>query len=222
MKYASLLLLACFSALAQPRIVYSKSFPGSVPPFVLITLDPSGAGVYKEGVDDDQPLKFRIKKEEADQIFALAAKLEHFRRPLESGLPVAKMGQKKFRWEDGAAKPNEVEFNYSQDPDARTLLDWFERMTETEQHFIAVERAVKFDKLGANKAILQMQAALERNRLVALEQFLPLLDRVAKNESYLNMARERAAGLADWIRNGPPPPAEEPKPEAEKPAAPKP
>ncbi|MBK5290923.1 MAG: hypothetical protein JJE04_04410, partial [Acidobacteriia bacterium] len=60
-------------------------------------------------------------------------------------------------------------------------------------------------KLGAHKALLQMHAAMERNRLVALDQFLPLLDRVVKNDSYLNMARERAASLAEWIRNGPPP-----------------
>jgi hypothetical protein len=49
--------------------------------------------------------------------------------------------------------------------------------------------------------LLQMQAAMERGRLVATDQFLPWLDRVAKNESYLNMARERAASLADTIRN---------------------
>ena len=42
---------------------------------------------------------------------------------------------------------------------------------------------------------------MERNRLVGLPQYLPMLDRVAKNDSYLHMARERAASLADFIRN---------------------
>ena len=32
--------------------------------------------------------------------------------------------------------------------------------------------------------------------------FLPLLDRVVKNESYLNMARDRAGAIAETIRNG--------------------
>jgi hypothetical protein len=35
---------------------------------------------------------------------------------------------------------------------------------------------------------------------VGREQFVPLLDRVAKNESFINLARERAARLADTLR----------------------
>lgn len=193
-------LLAAVPALAQPRLVYSKSFPGSVPPWVQITLERDGKAVYKESPDDEQPLKFEMSKEETSQIYGLAEKLEYFKNPLESGLKVANMGMKTFRWEDGA-KSQEQKFNYSQDETARALQDWFEKMTESEQLFIAVERAVRYDKLGANKALLQLQAAMERGRLVGAAQFLPMLDRVIKNESFLHMARERAGALADSIRN---------------------
>ena len=193
-------LLAAVPALAQPRLVYSKSFPGSVPPWVQITLERDGKAVYKESPDDEQPLKFEMSKEETSQIYGLAEKLEYFKNPLESGLKVANMGMKTFRWEDGA-KSQEQKFNYSQDETARALQDWFEKMTESEQLFIAVERAVRYDKLGANKALLQLQAAMERGRLVGAAQFLPMLDRVIKNESFLHMARERAGVLADSIRN---------------------
>ena len=48
-----------------------------------------------------------------------------------------------------------------------------------------------------------MQITMERNRLVAPEQFLPLLDRIAKNESYLHISRERAAAIAEEIRKSP-------------------
>ncbi|MCC6391233.1 MAG: hypothetical protein IT167_11575 [Bryobacterales bacterium] len=81
-------------------------------------------------------------------------------------------------------------------------------MTESAQYRIMLEKTVRFDKLGVNNAVLRLQAAMERNRLVAPEQFLPMLDRVVKNESYLHMARERAAALADLIRNGNKPKAE--------------
>lgn len=202
MKLAILILFAA-AAFAQPRIVFSKSFPGSAPPWVEITLERDGKAVYKESPDDQQPLPFQLKKEETDQIFELAGKVDHFKRTLESGLPVAKMGEKTFRWLDGTAK-HEATFNYTQDADAQTLLQWFEKMTETEQHFIAVERAVKFDKLGTNKALLRMQAAMERDRLVGLDQFLPLLQRVAKNSSFLHMDQDRAKTLIDWIQNGRP------------------
>jgi hypothetical protein len=206
MKAGLLFLLGAAAAFADPRIVFSKSFPGSSPPWVEITLERDGKAVYKEAPDDPQPIPFQLKKEEADQIFDLAVKVGHFRRALESGLPVARMGEKTFRWMDGAAK-QEVKFNYTQDVDGQALLQWFEKMTETEQHFIAVERAVKFDKLGTNKALLRMQAAMERERLVGLGQFLPLLDRVTKNATFLHMDQERAKTLIDWIQNGRPQPA---------------
>ena len=185
---------------AAPRITYSKSFPGSTPALVIITFDPDGQVVYKESAEDDFPIKMSLKKEDADAIFQLAGKLDRFKRQLESGLPVARMGEKVFRWEDGA-ETNSVKFNYSQDADAKIIYEWFEKITETAQHYIAMERSVKFDKLGVNKALLQFQAAMERGRLVSLDVFLPLLDRVVKNDSYLHMARERAGAVADSIRN---------------------
>jgi hypothetical protein len=109
------------------------------------------------------------------------------------------MGLKTFAFEDGGEK-HEIQFNYSQDLTAQALQDWFERITETESHFVNLDRTVHYDKLGVNEVLLQLQITWERKRLVAPEQFLPLLDRVAKNESFLHIARERAAELVDAIR----------------------
>jgi hypothetical protein len=195
--------LMAAAAWAEGRIFYSKSFPGSSPPYVEITLERTGQVVYKESADDPQPVKFELPAEEAELIFALAQKLDYFSRPLESGLAVAKMGDKTYRWED-PPKKNEVKFNYSMDLDARAIQDWFEKMSETVQLYLYLERAVKFDKLGTNKVLLLLQAAMDRNRVVGGPQFLPLLDRVVKNSSYLNMARERAAVIAATIRAGKP------------------
>jgi hypothetical protein len=73
-------------------------------------------------------------------------------------------------------------------------------MAEAQSHLVNLERAVQFDKLSVNKVLLQIQVTMEKNRLVARDQFLPVLDKVANDESYLNMARERAATLARAIR----------------------
>jgi hypothetical protein len=109
------------------------------------------------------------------------------------------MGMKTFRFENGSEK-KEVKFNYSEDADARQLLDCFERIAETEQLLINIERAAKYDKLGVDRALLLIQAAFDHKRLVAPQQLLPMLDRIAKNETYMHMDRERAAGLGDAIR----------------------
>ncbi len=182
-----------------PRIFYSKSFPGSVPAYMSIEINQDGTSVYKEAVDDNYPMKFQLDPDDSADIFRLAEKLDRFTREIESGLNVAKMGVKTFRWLDGA-KQNEVHFNYSTDLDAKALADWFEKIAETEQTFIRLERTVKYDKLGVNNSLLIFEATWDRKRLVAPEQFLPLLDRVAKNDTYLHMARERAARMGDTIR----------------------
>lgn len=198
MRWAAPLLWAV-AALAEPRLFFSKSFPGSSPAYVAIALERSGDCDYKEAPDDEQPVKLHLTETESAEMFALADKLDRFARPLESPLKVAKMGMKTFRYEDGSKK-TEVQFNYSEDADARTLADWFERVSETGQLFINLERAVKYDKLGVNKAVLLLETCMERKRLVSAPTFLPLLDRISKNESYLHMARSRAAALAEVIR----------------------
>jgi hypothetical protein len=200
MRWAlALAVVPLFAAGDPPRLFFSKSFPGSAPAYVEIALERNGNAVYKEAADDDQPIKFQIGESDTNAIFGLADKLGHFNHPLESPLKVAFMGMKTLRFEAGPEK-QEVKFNYSEDPDAQALLDWFERISESEQHMINLERTVKYDKLGVNEALLLLQISYERKRLVALQQFLPLLDRVVKNDSYMHMARERAAGLAEAIR----------------------
>jgi hypothetical protein len=196
-----LLFVVAASAFAAdaPRLVYSKSFPGSVPAYVCIEVERNGAGVYKEAPDDETPLKFQLTESETNEAFLLAGKLDHFKRPLESNLKVAFMGMKTFRWEEGGQK-SETQFNYSEDPTARAIADWFERVSESEQYFVNLQRAAKYDKLGVLKALLQLEAALERKRLMATTQYLPLLDRIIRNESYMHAARVRASGIAEIIR----------------------
>jgi hypothetical protein len=182
-----------------PHVIYSKSFPGSTPAWLEITLDKTGAGEYKEDPKDEDPLTFQLTGTEVSQIFGLTDKLDRFSRPLESGLKVANMGMKTFRYEaDGHS--GETRFNYSEDLDARALADWFERIAETERSRIELERAVRFDKLGVQQAILRIEIIRDQKRLIGPDQFLPMLDRVVKNESFLHIARDRAAALAEGIR----------------------
>lgn len=188
---------------ASPRLTFSKSFPGSLPAWVEIIVDKNGAGQYKDDPKDEDPLKFQLTPDEAGQMFGLADKMDHFAHPLESHLKVANMGMKTFRYEADGAAPGEVKFNYTEDADGKALADWFERIAETERGLIQLETAVRFDKLGAQDAILKIEIIWDQKRLVGPEQFLPMLDRVAKNESFLHISRERAAALADSIRGLP-------------------
>jgi hypothetical protein len=187
-------------ALAEtPKVTYSKSFPGSIPAYVEIEVGADGKAVYRETPNDPNPIAYQMPEDDTKAIFELCEKLERFKRPLDANLKVAFMGKKTFRYENGAEK-SETTFNYSQDEDAKLLLDRFEKVSETQSLYFDLERTIRFDKLGVHKSLLQIEAALDRKRLIGGERFLPLLDRVAKNETYMHMARERAATLADFFR----------------------
>ena len=162
-------------------------------------VEKSGDAVYQEAVDDDLPLKFKLKPEDTAAIYELAAKLDHFKHSLEAPIKVAFMGTKTFRYVDGDEK-TEVKFNYSEDPSAQQLQDWFERMAESAQRRIELERAAKYDHLGVDQALNGIEQSFENGRVVAPEQYLPMLDRVAKNETYMHQARAKAAELAEYIR----------------------
>jgi hypothetical protein len=210
MRVLALLMLALAAwAGDAPRLFYSKSFPGSKPAYVEISLDRQGRAEYREAPKEEDPIVFQLDKAEVDEVFGLADKLDHLKRELESGLKVARMGDKVLRWEQGG-ESHEVRFNYTQDPHGQALYDWFERMTESAFLYIELERTAKYDRLGVNQALLQLEAWWDRHRLVGTGQYLKLLDRVSANDAYLNMARERAAKLAMLFRN--PPPAAESKP----------
>jgi hypothetical protein len=173
----------------------SKYFKGSVPEYSEVRIDADGKAEYREDPKDEDPLKFQISQEDRQTMWDLAGKLGHFDHPIESGLKIAHMGDKTFRWEK-----NSVTFNYSEDEDAKALLDWYEKICETERAYILLETAAKYDKLGVEKALLQLEISWDSKRIVAPEQLLPMLDRIAKNEGFMHMARSRAADLADAMR----------------------
>jgi hypothetical protein len=182
------------------RLVYSKSFPGSTPEYMQVIVDKTGNTEYRDRPDDELPIKFKLTMAETQEVFNLAEKLEYFKHPLEAPVKVAFMGAKTFRYENGDQK-TEVKFNYSQELPAQELLDWFERMAESAGHRIDLERTAKYDKLGVDKAIRLLAYAIERKRLLGLDQYLPMLDRIANNESYMHTARARAAEIAEFIRS---------------------
>jgi hypothetical protein len=203
MRSVLLMVLAAMAlSAADPRLVFTKSFPGSVPAYLEISVEKDGTTVYKEAPDDNNPITVHLAQADCDAMFALADQLEHFAHPLEANVKVAFMGKKTFRWDDGipGTQGHSVEFNYSTDVNAQALLDWFERIAESERGYIELERTVKYDKLGVQNALLLVETTREQKRLIAPEQFLPLLDRIVKNESYMHMARERAAVFANDIR----------------------
>jgi hypothetical protein len=201
MKWLGGLLAATVAFAADvPRVIYTKSFPGSTPPYMQISVGQDSSVIYNETTDKDNAETFQLEPAVTASVFDYAEKLGHFAMPLESGLKVANMGAKTLRWENGA-ETSEAKFNYSQDEDAQKLVDIFESISTSDRFYSQLKRAIRYDKLGVNDALLQIHILYNQKKLMATAQFLPLFDRIAKDETFLHIARERAATLAEFIRS---------------------
>lgn len=178
------------------RLTFMKEFPNSQPAYVFLTVDKTGHVEYKEA-PDDKPIIAALKPAETDKAFALAEQAGWFKTPIESGLKVANMGKKTFRYEPESGPASEAVFNYSTIVPVQQLLSWFENLSSTEQAWMDLDRTFHFDHLGVNDALAQVESLWLHKELLAPEQFLPLLKRIIKQESIMHMARDRAARLKD-------------------------
>jgi len=190
-------LLSAICSAAPAKLVFTKSFPGSVPAYVSISIDRSGSLEYKESPTDEQPVKAQLAEADVAGLFSLAGKLDYFKGPLESGLKVANTGKKTFRYEPESGSATEATFNYSTDPAAQQLLERFEQAAASERAYLELDRTVHFDKLGVNDALATLESLWLRKQLLAPKQFLPLLDRISSRPAFMHLARDRAARLKD-------------------------
>ena len=188
---------------ALPRVVFIKEFPGSSPAYYSITVIQNGEAVYATAPDDPQPVRFRLSAPLTGRVFQIAARLNHFRTPLETRKKtrVASMGKKTLRYEAGAQR-FETSYNFTGNPDAAALTRLFEKISLTEEYLLGLERVVRFDRLGVMRQLLWIEIGMNRRDLVAPVQFVPLLEQIVQDSRFLNIAQERAAHLLKRIRNG--------------------
>ena len=112
---------------------------------------------------------------------------------------IANLGEKTFRWENGA-EAHEVKFNYTLNTAATQLLQIFEGLARQQELLMLLERRMKYDRLGINDALLQFETDLNRNLLPEPQRALHTLDQIASDSRFVEIGRQRARALADRIR----------------------
>lgn len=180
-------------------LTFTKSFPNSFPDYYRIALQENGDAEYYVTADDKNPVKFKVSEELVKQAFDLSGKLDHFKEPLESKRKVAFVGKKTMVWEDGAQR-GEVSFNYSERPEAIELTGLFERISNTQQTSIELQRMMRFDKLGLMKYLLQTEIALDHKDLADPVNLVPVLEQISTGKSFMDIARQRSRILLAKIQ----------------------
>jgi len=183
-------------------ITYRKIFKSSYPEFVEIRVSESGSGTadIRQLSDDANPRPLEIAAPLAHRIFDLAAKLHNFDGiDLEMHRRIANLGEKTFRYDRGS-ETHQVTFNYTLDRSAAQLLEIFESLVRQETDLSDLKRTMRYDRLGVNDVLQQIEKDYDRKLLPEPEQFLASLDQVAADEHFIDIARERARTLAGRIR----------------------
>jgi len=188
---------------AEPLFTYKRVFKESVPEFIEIKIPETGSPTFEIRQLDEEPgaTAFEVTPALRSKIFALIGQLNHFKgADLDVHRKIANLGEKTFRWEDGA-ESFEVKFNYTLNAPAVQLLQICEGLARQQEVLELLQRRMKYDRLGVNDALMQFETDLNKGVFPEPQRGLPLLDRIAGDSRFVEIARQRARALAERIRH---------------------
>jgi len=201
-------LIAC-STLPAPapcaaKLMFRRVFKGSSPEFIEISVreDSDVAGYEIRQLDEDAGASpFQVGAALRTKMFDLAAELKHFQgQDLDVHRKIAYLGEKTFKWDCGG-EVHETKFNYTMNPAASQLLQIFEGLTRQQEDADLISRRMKYDRLGVNDALLQFESDLNRSLLPEPKRLLPMLEQIAADTKFVDIARQRSRSLAERIRH---------------------
>jgi len=187
-----------------PTFTYRRVFKSSTPEFIEIKIqqDSDDATYDIRQLDEDpSATPFQVSAALRGRIFELIAQLHYFKGlDLDIHRKIANLGEKSFRWENGS-ESGEVIFNYTVNPEAAQLLQICEGLARQEELVELLQRRMKYDRLGVNDALLQLETDLSKGVLPEPQRVLPLLEQISADYRFVEIARQRARALAEKIRH---------------------
>ncbi len=189
---------------AAAKLTFRRVFKLSSPEFIEITVqDNSDSATYEiRQLDEDAGSSpFEVSAALRAKMFGLAAQLNRFQgQDLDVHRRIANLGEKTFRWEQGK-ETYETRFNYTLNSPATQLLQIFEGLARQQEHVVLISRRMRYDRLGINDALLQFESDLNHSLLPEPQRALPMLDQIAGDSRFVEIARQRARSLAERIRH---------------------
>lgn len=187
------------------RLTFVKVFKGSQPEYIRIRVEENGQATCQGGraEEPDEPESLQLSPELTAQLFSLAAELNFFQHlDLDSGQRVAYMGTKTFIYQRGGQR-NEVSYNYTQNPTADRLSALFEGIARGRYLIQQLEHRLIFDRLGLMEILSLFERDFNAGRLVDVEQFTPVLQKIADDPRLMQLARSRARELLGRAQGAP-------------------
>ncbi len=194
----------CAASPSANWFTYRRIFKSSSPEFIEIRIqENSTSATYEIRQLDEDPgaIPFEVGAALRGRIFQLVSELHYFKGlDLDVHRKIAYLGQKTFRWESGG-ESSQVHFNYTLNAAATQLLQICEGLARQEELIELLTRRIKYDRLGVNDALLQFETDLNKGELPEPARALPLLEQIANDSRFVEIARQRSRALAERLRH---------------------
>lgn len=197
----SLLLLFTAGAYAQssPSLTFVMDRTGPPAEHYQIRVDQAtGHGFYQAGPDASsnassatEPITVNAAIE--NKLFA-AVPIIRSNRCESHSKGIAQTGRKTLRFEADAT-PVECTYNYSDEDRVNTATTLFEAIGETMQYGDRLAAKLRFDRLGLDAEIDNLQSALGDGRAVEVGNIAPVLQSIANDERVMERVQRKAVRL---------------------------
>jgi hypothetical protein len=194
---------------AGPLIVVEFSNPGLTPSHWVLSLRPDGSGHFRSETGaapgaarsgemqiPDVSRDILLTPKFTQSVFQTAERHNWFNEKCESHMKVAFQGYKTLSY-SGPQGKGSCTFNYSRDKDLQSLGDSFIAVSQTILEGVRLEMLLQHDPLGLDKEIESLSAAAKDGRARQICVIRGILQRLAQDNSVMEMVRKRAQLLLD-------------------------
>lgn len=138
---------------------------------------------------------FTMSEANREKIFELTQKLDYFQRDYDAHLKhVAFTGKKTLQYNSPQLKGSST-YNYSQNADVEDLTRIFQGIATTIDIGRKLAFQYRFDKLGMNQRLEQLQDLYNNHRAEELTAIAPMLRKIANDPNMMNISQEIARRL---------------------------
>jgi hypothetical protein len=192
-----------------PTVSFELDWKVADPQWYQITVDQNGQATYEskphsaENQPEGEPysLHFIMSQPSRTRIFQIASALNDFQGNFETRAKIAQTGKKTLTFRHGD-RQSTTSLNYSDNPQMNELISLFQKMSTTFETAQKLDYDMRFDKLGLDRDLKSLVQLEKDNQLVELQVIAPTLERIANDQSIMNIARQKAKKLLERSRPG--------------------
>lgn len=187
-----------------PIVTFTLNFPDYKPPFYSISIESSGRAEYKStpeanNVGDPYIVKFVASEATRTRLFDAARQSNYFDGKWEyTKNRVAFTGTKTLTFKN-SDQEHTTTYNWSENPTIQEVTALFQNIAEAIELGRQLEDKYRYDKLGVDAILKILEQDAKDKRLAELQAIQPILFRVAKDSSLMNISRRRAEFLLTQV-----------------------